>query len=827
MSKYCINCGAELTVGTKFCVSCGTKLEAKKPVGKLKPSQEFCTNCGTKLPEGTKFCVECGAKFEDKKPIEKPTEPIKETIEKPKPPKEPKIAAIPPPPPPTISKPMPPSYAPPLIPKSKLKVIGAVAVVAILLVAVFYVGFMMGGNGGGEVGGGVNKVDITTGDNIPVVTSQSVVDYSGGTISVTDSSNPLYGLKIEVPEAAISISDEVDFDISYADITDISGLPEGASVASKMINIKTDGTDIWNKYKAFDKPCTITLPYDPNIVTNEDSVRFYYYDEENDVLDSTGFISQDKSSDTITFYTGTFSNFTAIEISLAVHEFFGQGYSVDPGFRPATDGWFIENLGSYLTGGNCLGMTSYAKWYYRYKKPTTNEGLYSKHIEGDPDEWRDDETAIQLATRCQMGTQGIASSLSQDEDEWAVTKSHDVAYSIIHGMIVSGEPQLVGLALLLQNNTWAEGRHAVLAYRYAGGRFDIYDPNYPGTAPGTDVRQIPFTYNDGFTRSYSSGQTAVQGRQYNIFYHAGAKTYSPANAYSGLYDSAEKKFEDDTIFPTVTLTSPSTPIDTDDDGIRDTTESKATISGTITGGQQEISSTLIFVSNQKFETAVDATTHEFSKEVPLFAGENEIIILATDENTWDDWAGFLKDSIKSSASEASLTFTMTWGQGQSDVDLHVLEPTINTTAGRHIYYGNKGHGTQDIHPYLDVDNTRGYGPEHYYATQEMTLTNSESLYGTYKFRVHYYKDWDDDDENTQPIAWHVSVRYLAFKDELTGEEYWEENAWGGSLAFESTSNTGNFDNTGPSWDTIYTVTYPQPNPEDYGIPPPPQNELPD
>ena len=835
MSKYCISCGAELTVGTKFCVNCGTKIEAKKPVEKLKtstPSQEFCTNCGTKLPGGTKFCVECGAKFEAKKSIEKPTEPIKETIEKtkPQPPEEPKIAAIPSPPPPTMSKPMPPSYVPHPKPKSKLRVIGAVAVVAILLVSVFYVGFMMGGKEGEVGGGGANKVDITTGDNIPVVTSQSV-EYSGGTISVTDSSNPLYGLKIEVPEAAISISNEVDFSISYTDITNSSGLPEEASIASWMINIETDGTDVWNEYKAFDKPCIVTLPYNPNIVTNEESVRFYYYDEENNILGSTGFISQDTSSNTVTFYAGTFSNFTAIEISLALHEFFDQGYSVDTGFRPATDGWVIENYGSYLeSDGNCLGMVNYARWYYTHKKPTTNEALHSKYIEGDPDEWRDDETAIQLATRCQMGPQGIWNSLSPAETQWGFTKSHDVAYSIIHGMIVSNEPQLIIIALVFQNGTWAKGCHAIMAYQYTGGRFDIYDPNYAGTAPGTDTRQIPFTYNDGFTRSYSSGQNAGEGRQYNVFFHLGAKIFSPANAYSGLYDSAEKKFEDDSIFPTVILTDlnsgGSTPIDTDEDGIRDTTESKATISGTITGGQQEISSTLIFVSNQKFETAVDATTHEFSKEVPLFTGENEIIILATDENTWSDWAGFLKDSIKSSASEASLTFTMTWGQGQSDVDLHVLEPTINTTEGRHIYYGNMG-SQYDNYPYLDVDNTQGYGPEHYYATGEMKLTNSESLYGTYKFRVHYFADHDGDDENTQPITWHLSVKYLAFKDELTGEEYWEENAWSGSLAVESTYSTGNFDNTGASWDTIYTVTYPQPNPEDYGIPPPPQNELPE
>jgi uncharacterized protein YfaP (DUF2135 family) len=829
MSKYCINCGAELAAGVKFCVSCGTKLEAKKPVGKLKPSQEFCTNCGTKLPEGTKFCVECGAKFEAKKPIEKPTEPIKETIEKPKPPKEPKIAAIPPPPPPTTSKPMPPSYAPPLIPKSKLKVIGAVAVVAILIVAVFYVGFMMGTQDGGKDGGGVNKVDITTGDNVPV-TSQSV-DYSGGTISVTDSSNPLYGLKIDVPEAATS--DNIGFSIGYADVTDISGLPEGASVAGKMINIETDGSEIWDKYEVFDKAIEITLPYDPDLISSDELVRFYAYDEESNTLSSAGFLSHDSTGHTISFYTRTFSSFIGIKISMTAYELLGINYAVDTGFRPATDGWYITNYGSYLeSGGICMGMVSFAKYYYSNKKASDGVGLYEKYREGDLNEWRDDDTAIQLATRAHTAESDVWDQTWRHEIATQVPTSTDVAISWLHGMIVTGAPQLIGIYQQVANGDWVGG-HAIMTYRYTNGRFDIYDPNHPGTAPGTDIRQIPFTYGGGFTRVYSSGTTAAASNfQYNVFLHFGYKAFHPLNAFNQFYTYAENGFEDNTVFPTVTLTDlnsgGSTPIDTDDNDIRDTTENTATISGTITGGQEEVTSTLIFVSNQKFIVPVVAGS--FSHEVPLYAGENDLIILATDENTFSSWAGYLRDSIESTASEASLTFTLTWGQDNSDVDLHVLEPTINGTDGRHIYYSNKGYEGSG-NPYLDIDNTWGYGPEHYYATEEMTLPNYQGsgdyLYGTYKYRVHYYADHDDDYESTQPITWHVTLRYLAFKDELTDTEYWEEDAWSGSSSTASSSDTGNFENPGASWSSTYTVVYPEPDPDDYGVLPPPQNELPD
>lgn len=816
MSKYCTNCGSLILDGSTFCVECGTKLLEEKTVQDSE-TPSFCTNCGATIDKEASFCVQCGKKTTGEQPAQ--DQPIQPT---PPQPVQQQVA-----PTQTPSPAVQPSYAGSSKPKS-LKKIGAVAIVSVLIIAGFYVGFMLGKEEtkDEDTGHEGQKVSIQTGSNIPVTSKN--IGINGGTVSVTDSSNPLYGFKIEVPEAASL--DDVEFSISYADITEISGLPEEASIASKMISIDTDGSESWNKFKAFDKPCKVTLPYDPSLVTNEESIRFYYYDDKNEVLDSTGFISQDTYANTVTFYTGTFSNFTAVELSMAIYDLFGQDYSVDTEFRPANDGWRIENLGSYLrSGGNCLGMTSFAKWHYMHKKPSTSEKLYDKYMQGDADEWRDDETAIELATRCQMGTNGIWSSLNQDEKDWATTRSHDVAYSILHGMIVSDEPQMIGLMLRYQNGTWAKGGHAVLVYQYTGGRFDIYDPNFPGTAPGTDVRQIPFTYTGGFTRSYSSGQNAGSGRQYNIFYHAGIKTFSPENAYEGLYDSAENDFTDDSIFPTITLTDINsgglTPVDTDGDGIRDTTDAKVTITGTITGGQenQDITSTLVFVSNQKFETAVNGGT--FSQEVPLFAGENDIIILATDENTWESWAGFLRDTIKSSASKASLTFTMTWGQDDSDVDFHVLEPTLNGTTGRHIRWNSMG-SQYDEHPYLDIDDKNGYGPEHYYATQEMSLPNSDNLYGTYKFRIHYWTDWDSDDENIQPISWYVTAEYLAFKDEFTGEEYWEEGSWSGVLASSSSSGQDNFYSAGSSWSTTYTLDYNQPNPEDYNVPDPPQNQLP-
>ncbi len=51
----CVNCGEQITKGSKFCSHCG--------VAQTKPD-DTCTNCGAKLASDAKFCPECGQKVE-------------------------------------------------------------------------------------------------------------------------------------------------------------------------------------------------------------------------------------------------------------------------------------------------------------------------------------------------------------------------------------------------------------------------------------------------------------------------------------------------------------------------------------------------------------------------------------------------------------------------------------------------------------------------------------------------------------------------------------------------------------------------------------------
>lgn len=67
-----------------------------------------------------------------------------------------------------------------------------------------------------------------------------------------------------------------------------------------------------------------------------------------------------------------------------------------------------------------------------------------------------------------------------------------------------------------------------------------------------------------------------------------------------------------------------------------------------------------------------------------------------------------------------ITASLTW-DAQPDLDLHVFEPNY------HVLYSNR----TGNNGFLDLDDTNGYGPEHYY-------TGCTLQTGDYTFKVNYY-----------------------------------------------------------------------------------------
>lgn len=744
-------------------------------------------------------------------------------------------------------------------------------VIISLLLSLTTCGGSSSSSGGGGETSTATVATISTGTLSAATLNTSTVGSSGGTITSSD----LTSFTIEVPAGAVG--EDITFTVSYAPVTAESGLPTGSATASQIVRIETSGSSDWNDYRTFDLPIKVTLPYTPP-AEGEESVRFYVYNEDG-TLEPTGFESIDTTNHTITFYTRTFantspdsvlstlrkrataanttySNYVAAGLDTVIESWFLDGVSLDTGFRAATDGFYIPNYGSYYKkskGGNCLGMVSFAKYYFR----KIGSGLRSQyHDDSNTTTWVDDSTAIELASRAHEAESSIWNKYYNGEVLSQTVSSRAVALSYLGGMYVSNQPVLLDIVQTTVDAAGAyhyNGEHAIMIYAAdvtSAGliTFHVYDPNYPNN----DARTITYVDGTGFN-TYSGGSSASSpGYQYNYFNHIGYNVAVSDAIYDKLKASADIDFVDGSVFPTVTITSITGKTNLEDvTANEDTTEngehkwvtsdSAVVITGTVLGGLAQtagnvVNNVNIYVGDQKFTAAVNNSAGggdgAFTKEVPLKQGENEIVILASTANSFNQWAAFYRNIIESTASTAAFTVTMDWGQNSSDVDLYVKEPdfTVSSVAktGDTVYFSHR-QNSSSANPYLDFDNTSGYGPEHYYATSGMstlatdaTTANPDRLYGTYTIRVHYYADHDGDDEAENPITWNVNYRYLAYcEDPCSDPEndgFWEEGTFSGGISTPDSSACCNINNSGSSWDSAHEVEYPEPDPDDYVVP---------
>jgi hypothetical protein len=132
----------------------------------------------------------------------------------------------------------------------------------------------------------------------------------------------------------------------------------------------------------------------------------------------------------------------------------------------------------------------------------------------------------------------------------------------------------------------------------------------------------------------------------------------------------------------------------------------------------------------------------------------------------------------------ALLVTLEWEQDDTDVDLYVHEPD-----GEVSWWADK---TTDTGGFLDLDDTNGYGPEHY--TLEWDEHTVEC--GAYEIRVHYYSDRSTGYDATGTVT---IVQYTSDG---------ESNHW--QYPFEITyDNSANSDpgDTGSDWADIGTVYF--------------------
>ncbi len=712
-------------------------------------------------------------------------------------------------------------------------------------------------------------------DSTPV---NATVGMAGGTIAVNDLSSPLNGVKIIVPEGATT--EDIDFTISYADINQTTGMPAGSFMIGKMIKISANGSDEWNRYGIFDKIIEVTLPYeDPSASTLEESLRYYYYNPENNTLEAEGFSKMDTVNNTITFLTRSFAQdapgdiveSTAL-IDVNKHSKLAVGSSayaiyvlaglavdtvagwrsnstiIDTGFRAANNGWYIPNYGSYYDesqGGNCMGMVALAKYYHKYGY---SPKLYSNYRDPAPTStWLDDDTAIELASRVHSGMMKIWSQLVKEEHEQKAS-SYSVALSLVGSLYITNNLTKIGIyqkvVNSVTNRTSKVGGHEISAYRvdFENGEmvFHVYDPNFPNN----DTRRITYKFGEGF-RNYAGGTDAGSSKyQYNIFYHSGFRLGLTDAVMKGLKESADKDFKDDSKFPTITITSIVGKNDNEviyDENDKEnakesvtsegqhkfiTSDTSVIIRGTLLGGLSQseccvVNNLRVLTKNANYSTSVDnavgSGTGKFEIVLPLLSGENMIAFLGSKRSSYSRWAAFKLDIIESTHSVSDIGVTLAWAKDKSDIDLYVKEPDSSdgTKVGDTVSYRHRK-GISTSHPYLDVDNMNGYGPEHYIGIEGMSTLytdaneNPDGLYGTYNIRVHYYADHDDNNDEVQAVPWTLDWRYLQYCQEPCSnpavDGVWKEQ-----------TNSGTLYGVKDYSDWI-KIEYEKPNPEDWGTP---------
>ncbi len=162
-----------------------------------------------------------------------------------------------------------------------------------------------GGGGGGSTSNSPTNSSSSSGG--------SVIGTQGGTVTVSSPSSPIAGTKVVIPAGALSS----DVTITISAVTNppaFSSTTSNTIPNNKVVNFGPDGTQ-------FSQPVSITLPYDPTLVSNKNNLRVYTYNAQDDYWEEEQLESNDTTNNLITATVSHFSLRTAQEQPLRAYNF--------------------------------------------------------------------------------------------------------------------------------------------------------------------------------------------------------------------------------------------------------------------------------------------------------------------------------------------------------------------------------------------------------------------------------------------------------------------------------------------------------------------------
>jgi len=497
----------------------------------------------------------------------------------------------------------------------------------------------------------------------------------------------------------------------------------------------------------FGEAASVTIPYD-----DESAIPVPYYIDDEGGLHVMQLTELDPDGGTATFETFHASLFTWIMDLLGLTP---PQTAYATGYRPASDGMQVVNNGSnYNRGGECFGMTSFSLWYWEHHLADgilfprfmyTVGGLTGQDIIAT-------RTFISIAQKWNVYWPEIANETTLTDEQ---------NYVIIRNAILNTTSPVL---IYLYHTGAGAGAHSVLAYAYNRGNIHMYDPNHPG--------QVSTAVYDTGTKNFNA-YSGYDGIIYN-----GDGSLHLTESYENILTDAENQFGGSNE-ATIHDISPA-------DGT-EIYDRSTILSGTIDSGEVLVEKLVVWNGSRSFSVDIP-TDGAFSVTIPIDLGTNFIWFDTSGHDAHGNWISVPNNmdtelfTLEGVFGQAVILVTVTWDKNDTDVDTYVIDPTGDYSCYYHKYTADGG--------WLDVDNTWGYGPEHWTLTYDNTVRWGEP----YRVRLHYYSDHGNG-------GTHYQVGILLYEDTPYEVTY----HFGGYLGASDPGNDQPED-SGPDWVDIATIT---------------------
>jgi len=507
----------------------------------------------------------------------------------------------------------------------------------------------------------------------------------------------------------------VPTDFAATPAPDPAPTPPGTASLNSSYNISaSNNSGLFNN--GLNGPVNMTVPYSGLGVSNPASLQVLHFDSSTGQYAPTTIQNIDTNAQTVSFDSRQFSIFTLVRNTGSDPAAFTVTSGGTP-FSPGADGFQIVNFGGYLSpGGNCLGMSAFARWFWRERFPQTLFGHYSPT---PPQSGIEALTAI----RAHVNQSAYWNTIYSQQtflffgSLLAYQRNHpDQTVALLkHNLSVFNDP-----IVTIIGNASSPTAHAILAFGYDANNIYFYDPNCPKGNCSTSANGIvAVPYTAAGIGTYTGPNIGIG--PVNLYAIIGHPSFGGGDSFNQIANEADGGFA---ASANLTVTSPQQNATVNSRQVH--------LTGSL-GGSLNQSSQLGYWHNGDYTFGTAAVSGgSFDTVIDVSGGTNTLVVIAGVKA----YSGQLDNTLANAATlvrqfmgppDALFRATLTWAQQNTDVDLYVTEP-----GGETAWYQNHNtsHGLT-----LDFDNTSGLGPEN-----TTIPTGSTPLSGNYVVKVHYYSD---------------------------------------------------------------------------------------